>query len=388
MKKSILLTSLLALAACGGGHHGGGTAGAPGEIVKPTDTLTAEQRAAAIASNKEITGMESFVVVGGSNPTINPNVRSSGVVQSDGGTRYDLSNVRLHTTTFTEDFVNPDNGADILFTTKDGKVVQLQIVGPEQFGKDGLIGTREGDSGIFAGHGTFTGEEEVRDENGQLIGMETITEDLDFKMKFATFGKDVGLRYSEFGQIGLAVEDDDDDMDGGEFFAGGYQVKKMEPVNISGDEMNFTGIAKAYVYTGDDEENPSGELKLTADASLKFAKGVSTLTANFDQAKGDKWYQVVTTFDNKGTVSDMQFKNGENLDSQYKYHGKDEYQAKQTQRNDNGDGNAIRNGFVEYYGDGNNPAEAVGSVKYVENEANEDMERIFFDMGFGATPDK
>ena len=183
MKKFAILTSILALTACGGGssNHGGGTAIAPGDIVTPSDTLTAEQRAAAIASNKEITGMESFIVVGGSNPTVNPNARTAAVKQPDGGTRYDLSNVRMHTTTLTEDFVNPDDGADILFTTKDGKVVQLQIVGPEQFGKDGLIGNRVNDTEIFSGTGIFTGEDEVRDDKGNLIGTETTTEELDLQ---------------------------------------------------------------------------------------------------------------------------------------------------------------------------------------------------------------
>lgn len=388
MKKFAILTSILALTACGGGssNHGGGTAIAPGDIVTPSDTLTAEQRAAAIASNKEITGMESFIVVGGSNPTVNPNARTAAVKQPDGGTRYDLSNVRMHTTTLTEDFVNPDDGADILFTTKDGKVVQLQIVGPEQFGKDGLIGNRVNDTEIFSGTGIFTGEDEVRDDKGNLIGTETTTEELDFKLKFATFGKDVGLAYSEFGQIGVAA-DEDGEPAGGEFFAGGYQVKKIEPTNVGENKMNFTGNANGYVYTGD-EDTMSGELNLTADASLEFVNGTSTLTANFDKAtSADKWYQVVAKFDNNGTLSDMQFKNGENVDSKYKYHDKDEYQSKQTQHNENGSGNAIRNGFVEYYGDDNKPAEVVGSVKYVENEANKYEERIFFDMGFGAKRD-
>ena len=127
MKKYFILTSILALAACAGGSGGGGN-GAPGAITTPTDTLTAEQRAAAIASNSQITDMNSFVVVGGTNPTINPNARAAttGVWQSDGGVRYDLSDVEFKTASMLMN-TDVDDNAVIKFQIQDGEINGINL---------------------------------------------------------------------------------------------------------------------------------------------------------------------------------------------------------------------------------------------------------------------
>ena len=76
MKKYLIFTSVLTLAACGGGSGGGGV----------------DTRSAVIDSNAKITGMKSFVVVGGDNPTVNTNARVSTSL-ANGAMQYDLDNV-------------------------------------------------------------------------------------------------------------------------------------------------------------------------------------------------------------------------------------------------------------------------------------------------------
>ena len=154
MKKFAILTSVLTLTACGGGAGGGENT--PSAIVAPTDILTQEQRAAAIASNSQITNMDSFIVVGGSNPTINSNARAAttGIQQSDGGIRYDLQDVEFKTASMAMN-TGVDDRAIIRFETKDGKIdkVKITLEGIDDVGSDidmNIVGERRGDTNVFA----------------------------------------------------------------------------------------------------------------------------------------------------------------------------------------------------------------------------------------------
>ena len=388
MKKLAILTSLLALTACGGGSGGG----APSPVDLP-NTLSAEQRAAQI-SNENVTGMNSFIIIGGSNPTTNARVATTGVKMPDGGVMYDLSNVKLHTTTFTEDFVNPDAGANIVFKTdENGKIVEIAAVGPRQF-PEGIVASRTDDTkNVFTGDLVFDAYDEVRDQHGELVRDEqgnivynhTVLNFNNFKMSYNSFGKQKNLKYSDFGSLGLAEEGYELTEDG-EFFAGGYEVKRIEPVNIT-ETYNFSGIAKGNVSVGYEDDAPHINL-IDNNATLSFNGGTSTLNANFNN-----WYDVSVTMGTQGNLTGIEFNNGKKTSfaEGYAFNGADangHYGAKETQYNPGTGPNVIREGFIEYYGDGNVPSEAVGVLKYAESgagmTANSETTRLLFNMGFGA----
>ena len=424
MKKHFILTSLLTLTACAGGSHSSG--------------MSDYERAA--ASNTAVTGMKSFVVVGGSNPTVNTNARisSNGIKTADGGTMYDLSNVDLHTTTFTNDFINPDDGASILFETDDnGKIIKLALVGPEQFGEEGIVGTRNNETESFSGHGVLTYQTEQRvEENGEshfvpdeygnpvLI---TVSDPFDFNLTYNSFGDDFSdssLQYSDFGQLIITAGTDEEDV----YFAGGYKVKKINPDDVQNTtSLDFTGIADGAVYGKHKYRINNVEQSDEKELALRDNNAKLTLLQNGEsvvKAKFDNWYDVTTTMDTNGKVNGIQFDNlADNVDTDFvfSHHNMDgngnflsginydtEHVGKPTayveENTDNLEyTNVIRNGFVEYFGDDNNPSEAVGTIKYAEDggsayvdhyiDNNGDphdiykMKSIEFDMGFGAKRD-
>ena len=422
MKKIAILTSILALAACGGGSGSGGSGnGAPGAITTPTDTLTAEQRAAAIASNSQITDMNSFIVIGGTNPTINPNARAAttGVQQSDGGVRYDLSDVEFKTASMLMN-TGVDDNAVIKFQIQDGEInginLSLEGVGPEEELINLQIDANRRDDpdnpGVFAGTGSFQAGDEIESLDADAT---------DFGLLYSSKAKDNNqdLHYADWGVVQWG---DIGNYDTSNYFAGGYDVKRTDKNNY--EHMNelaqnaddgklvFSGHADGVVRIGDMSDDAEvnytegvNKLTLSSDATLEFASGTSTLTANFDN-----WYDVSATMDNTGKLTNLVFENGDKEDfitpgeNDFKWHGENTYTAQTTGTNYEmpygliGDGRTIvRDGFVEYYGDNGNPAEAVGVIRYGDSngtslkgsfetsDARSDCMR--FDMGFGAKRD-
>lgn len=407
MKKLVILTSVLALTACGGGSGGSGSS--PKSVVLPSNTLTDAQRAAQNI-NSRFVGMNSFVVVGGSNPTTNPNARSAitGTRLSDGGIRFDLTNAKLHTTTFTEDFVNPDSGAYITFKTdENGKIIEIDADGPMQF-PDGVHARRTSDENdIFVGDTRFDSyEENGTDGQGNVTYTHQYYDFPNFQMKYNSFAattdaeqeNNVRLSYSDFGSLGLATEDEEIDDDG-EYFAGGYAVKRTDlknnntdytkmnelAQNIENNKFEFTGTARGMVSVGDDDE-PKDIPLIDNSAKLTFTNGTSVLNTTFSN-----WYNVSATMGNNGQLSGISFDKGNtektNFENDFKFANENDghYDGKQTQYHpDKTEGpNVISEGFIEYYGDNGNPAEAVGTIKYVENDAALNNERMLFRMGFG-----
>lgn len=374
MKKIAILTSILALAACGGGS-GGGHSGVPGEIIKPSDTLSAEQRAAAIASNSEITDMESFIVVGGTNPTVNPNARASGTKLSDGGVRYDLSDVEFTTASMLMNTGANDRGT-IKFGTKDGIITTINIINE---GLDGTV-TREDKTNKFVGNFIYK-EDGQEDINGDLVVL------YDSKAK----EHNLGLKYSDFAVFEWG--EPGEEHDSRDFFAGGYDAKEIKSNDIK-ETMTFTGIANGVVAVGnmgDDEVSDMETHNISTNALLTFNNGTSTLQANFAD-----WYDVTAKMDNSGNLTDLNFSNGDKegfykTDKRtFKWNGENEHTAiADSQGGQEGERSIIRDGFVKYYGDVNKPAEAVGVIKYGDSlvDTGNGQEAMRFDMGFGAKRD-
>ena len=419
MRNCFVLISSLVLAACAGGSGGGNSAGVgnggmTGNI--PTDILTPEQRAAAIASNSQITDMNSFVVIGGTNPTINPNARAAttGIQQSDGGVRYDLSDVEFKTASMLMN-TGVDDNAIIKFQIQDGKVnginLSLEGVGTE----DDLIrlhmdADRRDDFGIFAGTGSYQAGDEV-------VSLDADTTDFGLLYSSKAKDNDQELHYADWGVIQWG---EIGEYDSSHYFAGGYDVKRTDTnangnadyshmnelaQNANENKLTFTGVADGIVRVGsmsDDEEinytEGVNKLTLSTNATLEFAEGVSTLTANFDN-----WYDVSATMDNTGKLNTLNFTNGDKVDNDdnpiiansFKWQREDEYlnehEAEVTRNiildpeNPDHTDTVVRDGFVEYYGDDGNPAEAVGVIRY--GDSLHESGAMRFDMGFGAKRD-
>lgn len=380
MKKYAILTSVLALAACGGGSGGGH--GGPAAPV----ALTEQQIAAARESNSKITDMNSFIVVGGNNPTVNPNARIATTL-ADGGVRYDLEDVDFKTASLLMN-TGVDRGALVKFKTTNGVIDKITM----NNGPLDAVATRRGDSNMFDGSGVYTDPETGEIEYGEM------------GLHYESLGQkhNSGLNYADFGVIEWGEPGNFDDT---HYLAGGYAVKEIKSKDISG-KMEFTGNADAVIRIGDVVSENSGKyeaLETSTDAHIVFDNGTSTLTANFKD-----WYDVTATMDSKGILTGMEFANGnkdgfhssENYD--FKWHGEDDYTAQATKEDkhpeicDDCSDTIVRDGFIQYYGDGKNPAEAVGVLRYAETDAVEitnnsgnptGPEVMRFDMGFGARRD-
>ena len=373
MKKLTILTSLLALTACGGGSGGG--AGTPDLTVRE--------------SNANVTGMDSFVVIGGANPTINANARSAkmGILQEDGGTRYDLENVTFKSI--------PTSGviADLKFHTDDnGKIVSVEYpdavkIMEEHSGSDVTVGPleRKGDTNIFVEHVVL--DEEFGDRAGQKV---------DIPNEYISYAKEIGLKYSDFGIVKMdlsktGVPEFENIVDWSTPFAGGYNVKKvdgsaMKDLAQKGDIV-FSGLAKGQVSYHDWNatigDRPLAGGLTDKKATLTFAKdGTQTLAADFKN-----WAKIEAVKAPDGTNQFIIRESYVANDSPY-YIG--------TSPSGLPDGVMDEHTMVMqtgYYGDNGKPIEGVGLVQYqhqwgdphyVESEKRWDIENhVNVDLGFG-----
>jgi len=403
MKKFTILTSVLALTACGGGSGGG----QPGAIVNPS--LTDEQRTAAEESNANLTNMKSFIIVGGSNPTVNPNSRQSGVQMADGGVMYDLENVEFKTASMLLN-TSIDDSAIIKFKTTNGVVDEITMsvegINDENEQIDLKINSRRHDNtSVFNEHGTLS---------FKVNGVEESDPDefSTFELLYKSGARDTGLSYSDFGVVQWG---ESGNYDTSNYFAGGYDVKRTDTNNGAVDytrmnelaqnsadgKLTFTGKADGVVRIGsmsddaDTHYTANNKLDLSTTANLEFANGTTTLTANFDN-----WYDVTATMDSTGKLVDLRFANGnkegfyhsDNYDFKWRRDGNSQntHIAEPTRNIDLGtpenpdrSETVITDGFVQYYGDNGNPAEAVGVIKH--GDSLHESGAMRFDMGFGGT---
>ena len=108
------------------------------------------------------------------------------------------------------------------------------------------------------------------------------------ELAYDSFGKEMGLSYSDFGLINIQSSmDSDHQVDAWLVpFAGGYDDKKIAVADIDSD-MTFRGRAVGTATKGEDSINLGGT------ATLNFKTGdtpTSELAANFDN-----WYNVTIT---------------------------------------------------------------------------------------------
>ena len=373
MKKFTILTSLLALTACGGGSGGG--AGTP--------VLSAEE------SNSRITNMNTFVVIGGANPTTNARAATT---LEDGVVRYDLENVTFKTI--------PTSGviADLKFhTDENGKITAIEYPDAERImaeheGSDVTVGPieRKGDTNVFVEHAVL--DEAVGDLPAGTV--------IDIPTEYISYAKQLGLKYSDFGVLktDIASTGIPELQVWGTMntpFAGGYNVK-----NVNNDQMNdiaqngdmvFTGLAKGNVSYHDWNAGVGGaDISLAGGltdehATLTFAQdGTQTIAADFTN-----WARVEAVKAADGTNQFIVHQSYVGTESPW-YIGTSPANLRDGEMDEYS--MAMQTG---YYGDNGTPTEGVGLVQYqhqwggqhyVEDEDRYDAENhVNVDMGFGGT---
>lgn len=197
------------------------------------------------------------------------------------------------------------------------------------------------------------------DENEFLIHQEREGEILEGNVAIETYGRNVGLKYSDFGAF-VGVINGESVKEG---FAGGYTNKEINIVNMAG-EMNFSGRVVGTVQPkGEDGDN----LPLDGAATLSFNNGTESLSLAFDN-----WYDV--QIEKTGDQGNILFTNGDVItNDEYKFASGNELTTENF-LNGNYEGKVVEDGVshygkidINYYGNNGKPVEATGVLQYVEH---------------------
>jgi DNA polymerase elongation subunit (family B) len=187
-------------------------------------------------------------------------------------------------------------------------------------------------------------------------------------MSIETYGRSVGLKYSDFGAfVGKMHETDSNgNTESGmqyEGFAGGYVNKEIKVANMTG-KMDFSGRVIGTVQPKSEEGD---NLRLDGNATLNFNNGTETLSLAFDN-----WYDV--KIEKNGTQGDIHFTNGDVItNDEYKFAAGNELKTDNF-INGNYEGKVVEDGVshygkidINYYGNADKPTEATGVLQYVEH---------------------
>jgi len=191
--------------------------------------------------------------------------------------------------------------------------------------------------------------EYTESELGQLfVSPQSLTMDVE------AFGRDVGLSYSNFGELRGTYNLGDGTIPRAYVFAGGNTQNRIDKQSIN-EEMTFSGKAVGqvlYHYAYNDTLDQS-YMDVAADAHLTFADGKEELTMNFSENAdpNKRWYDVKITTNNDADYENATaiLSNGDkiaDINAKYKM----------------SDPNPSARLDVEYYGKDGAPTEAVGKA--------------------------
>ncbi len=440
VKKFTILTSVLVLTACGGGHGGGHDAGTPGDINIPyVDSIEqSNSNVTGMVSNSEYQVAryvanklgEDAVSVNLSRSAFTPKPATGNVDYDTARELVDLAAWLANDTTTENEIISMFNKSN-LDKNKIKAALKLMddmycfVGGSAEKTAERIISRRTNfqtpltdlqqktevfnlkdvdftmaDEG-FGGKMRFnvneqTGEvnefivladEEDDDDDNKVFVRDGTSneftgrvEDWDnAKLKYTSMGKDLGLRYSDFGMLEINAIPNWRPV-----FVGGYDTKKIEPHNITNSET-FTGKATGSVASILDGEGSGRALPLDADAKLTFDKnsGDSELIAKFNNwydvkytENGDDKSIILTNYTNEDTDFRMlrdttgngvTISNADGVQHEYDYRHDiplDEHStvASLNAAAEDEDVNRI-NSDIRYFGDNNIPVESVGIIQ-------------------------
>ena len=425
MKKLTILTSVLALAACGGGSGGGSGA----NTFSPTPAVrigTVTQNA--IESNTVITGMVSEIGESTTdNSTINVGRSATSNRFSHNGKEY-ISH-KLDEARFI--FADHSFGDEMKFTINEetGEINGIDFIEGDQghYDKEAIEIIKDGDiitkinllyddksfepedvDFEYDEHGEITGinvkskpqhytraeyDSQNPEESKKFVGSawdQNTNSVVDTFFVYDSMGKDIGLKYSDFGI-------QEDNVLGNIPFMGGYDIKKInvnEIENITTDN-EFHGKATGHVIASQTGGQDSGRrIELEGDATLTFDptnNNTTTMTASFNN-----WYDVTYTENSDGkniALTNYTF-NAENHYQNYEQDGVDDNSFKMISENPTFNGTELES-EIRYFGDNNTPDEAVGLIQIRDcggiacgsNDGFEESPEVRMNVGFGVKAD-
>ena len=336
MKKIAILTSVLALTACGGGSGSGGGS-AP---IMPDAPVVPEARPGTVSdevidSNASVTGMLSEIGIAEDGTSIDIARHSGRKEFQHHGKKYKSYNLE------DVNFVMADEGfgGQMKFTVdkKTGEITYFSLLPDENDPEDkGMSFKRRGyNKTNHKASKEFIGQVNHKTDDEQEAMVDAV-------LTYDSMGRDLGLKYSDFGGFDVDV------IDGWRpVFIGGYEIKQIDTEDIA-KNTTFTGRATGSVIAVL-EGNGSGVARTLNDtAQLVFDKQskTSTLTASFDN-----WYDVKYE-KSAGDVGNVTFSNGKDPDF-YLINDID----------GSGKTVAVSGEDIRYYGDKNNATEVVGLIQ-------------------------
>ena len=354
MKKLALLTSILALAACGGGS-GGGSGGA----VVPGGNMPGVNPDA-----NQITSMVPEITVDG------PDGQKTATLEDvkffdpalDSGNMYvsfgvddngEIDSIKLYDNGATQEIARGENN---MFTQSSVKYKVSGIPGGQDYyTTDMLIPKDYSNEEIIAAFEQALADQvepEILAAIKDKVNSGQVTrEELNNNIRIDLYGKNAGLQYSDFGVNTIMVGSGPDAVNDSSVMFGGYDIKKIENP-VFADDVTFTGKAIATLARqGDDAD----KIIATNDnaTTLNFKDGNATLTMPFNG-----WYSIIVENANGGNYS-LRY-DGESTIG-YELNGIDDAKFN-----------------INYYGDNDDPTEAVGGVSFDNNG-------VEFNGAFGVT---
>lgn len=316
-----------------------------------------------------------------------------------------LNNVDLYTAPWADTLIKLKFDVDEKGRIKSIEYTDADKILEEKPGADIAVGPmlRDGETAFFIETDKLT-KEDMTDDNpdGNIISPEYIKGDLtvNHKHEYISYAKELGLRYSDFGVLQTDFKNSTFNEDAltpegqeklREFlaawgvlidpFIGGYTEKQIDTDTMKqlaqNGEIKFTGLAVGDVrYRDEDAYNGNGiDVPLTEDSMrdeeatlVVNNEGKQILTADFSK----DWYKVQVIKNADGTNGFKILSGDGGADERFHLDAdklpNDIPDAVEVGNYiDSSDPEQIHNQMVfatGYYGDDNNPSEAVGLVKY------------------------
>lgn len=201
----------------------------------------------------------------------------------------------------------------------------------------------------------------IEELNDKSLGMKT--EPYKEEVSISSFGKDINLKYSDFGFIKKSTIRRLHKFEEFNVFSGGYNSKNIDKSKIT-NNLIFKGKAVGLFQN----KHSSGETD-----SLNLVDENATFTFNTDKQSETlnmsfkDWYDVEVKKDNSSENSNsIKFSDiGKTIKGKFKFTNKVNEEQKDFINKSNG------RFETNYYGDKNKPSEIVGNISYKEDSGND-----------------